>query len=101
MDVIYFNRHRNLEMEEKLDIKYSTFDELLIKSDFIVIMTPLNEKSKNLIDYREFNLMKKSAIFINASRGQTVNEAALIDALENKKIYAGIRIGCILYRTHK
>lgn len=88
MDVIYFNRHRNLEMEEKLDIKYSTFDELLIKSDFIVIMTPLNEESKNLIDYREFNLMKKSAIFINASRGQTVNEAALIDALENKKIYA-------------
>lgn len=93
MEVIYYNRHRNLEMEEKLDIKYSTFDELLIKSDFIIIMTPLNEETKNLIDYREFNLMKQSSIFINASRGQTVNEVALIDALEKKKIYgAGLDV---------
>ncbi|WP_461613104.1 2-hydroxyacid dehydrogenase [Clostridium sp. Marseille-QA1073] len=86
MEVIYCNRHRNLEVEEKLDVKYSTFDELLIKPDFIVIMTPLNEETKKLIDYREFNLMKQSSIFINASRGQTVNESALIDALEKNKI---------------
>lgn len=88
MDVIYHNRSRKLEVEEKLGAKYSDMEELLKTSDFIVLMTPLTKETEGLIGYKEFDLMKKTSIFINASRGQTVNEKALIDALENKKIYA-------------
>ncbi|WP_238883975.1 D-glycerate dehydrogenase [Clostridium sp. YIM B02551] len=86
MDVVYYNRNRKLEAEKNLGVRYCEFDELLKTSDFIVLMTPLTKETKELISYREFCLMKKSAIFINASRGQTVNEKALIEALENKKI---------------
>lgn len=88
MDVIYHNRSRKPEVEEKLGAKYSDMEDLLKTSDFIVLMTPLTKETEGLIGYKEFDLMKKTAIVINASRGQTVNEKALIDALENKKIYA-------------
>ncbi|MBL4931250.1 2-hydroxyacid dehydrogenase [Clostridium paridis] len=86
MDVIYYNRNRKLETENNLGVRYCEFDELLKTSDFIVLMTPLTKETRELIGYREFDLMKKSSIFINASRGQTINEKALIEALENKKI---------------
>ena len=86
MNVLYYNRTRKTAFEEKMGVKYRNLETLLKESDFIVLMTPLTEETYHLIDYKEFSLMKKSAIFINASRGQTVNEEALIDALQNKKI---------------
>ena len=49
-------------------------------------MTPLTKETYHLIDFAEFNMMKKTAIFINASRGETINEQALINALQSKKI---------------
>lgn len=93
MEVLYYNRNRKEDTEKKLGIKYSDFNSLLEKSDFIVLMTPLTKDTYHLIDTDEFNRMKNTAIFINASRGQTVNEKALIEALENKKIYgAGLDV---------
>ncbi len=86
MDVLYYNRHRKEEIENKLGVKYSSKDKLIKNSDFIVILTPLTEETYHFIDAREFNLMKKSAIIINVSRGQTINELALIDALKTGKI---------------
>lgn len=86
MEVLYSNRNRKPEAEDKLGAKYCDLKELLSKADFILLMTPLTKETYHLIDYKEFDMMKKNAIFINASRGQTVNEAALIDALLDKKI---------------
>ncbi|MDF2677305.1 MAG: D-isomer specific 2-hydroxyacid dehydrogenase NAD-binding [Bacillota bacterium] len=88
MDVLYYNRTRKYETEEKLDVKYSELNSLLKQSDFILVMTPLNDETYHLIDEDQFNLMKKTAIFINASRGATVNEVALIKALQENKILA-------------
>ncbi|GKU25915.1 2-hydroxyacid dehydrogenase [Clostridium folliculivorans] len=88
MNVLYYNRSRKKEVEEKLGAEYCTMEELLKRSDFIVIMTPLTEETLHLIDEEQFNLMKSNAIFINASRGKTINERALIKALQNKKIRA-------------
>ncbi|MNJ56370.1 Glyoxylate/hydroxypyruvate reductase B [compost metagenome] len=68
-------------------------DELLQEADFIVLMTPLTPETQRLIGEREFGLMKPSAIFINASRGQTVDEQALVKALEQRTIYgAGLDV---------
>ena len=93
MDVIYNNRNRKPEVEEKLGVKYCDFEVLLQKSDFIVLMTPLTKDTYHLIDFDEFNMMKETAIFINASRGETINEKALVDALQNKKIFgAGLDV---------
>ena len=86
MEVCYHNRSRKKDVEERLGIKYCDFKSLLTKADFIVLMTPLSDETRNLIDTEEFNIMKNTAIFINASRGQTVNEQALINALQSKQI---------------
>lgn len=83
MEVLYNNKNRKPGIEMELGAKYEALDTLLPKSDFVLLMTPITPETFHLMDYMEFSLMKKSAIFINASRGQTVNEKALIDALRN------------------
>jgi D-3-phosphoglycerate dehydrogenase len=60
--------------------------ELLEISDFISIHVPLTDQTRDLVDEAALSLMKSDAILINASRGGVVNEAALIKALENRKI---------------
>lgn len=96
MEVLYYNRSRKEDIEERLGVKYCEFDSLLQKSDFIVLMTPLTDDTYHLIDTKEFNKMKNTAVFINASRGQTVNEKALIEALKSNKIYSA---GLDVYET--
>lgn len=88
MEVTYNNRSRKPEVEQQLGVSYQSLDELLVESDFIVLMTPLTPQTKHLIGAEQFKLMKKSAIFVNVSRGETVDEAALIEALRSKQIFA-------------
>lgn len=85
-EVLYYNRRKRLDVEEKLGISYCELKELLSKSDFVVLMTPLTSETQHLMDFEEFKYMKKTAFFINASRGQTVNESALIQALKSRSI---------------
>lgn len=93
MNILYHNRNRNLEAEEKYGAEYYDLDALLIKSDYVLVMTPLTKETFHLIGEKEFKLMKETAIFINVSRGQTVDEQSLIRALENKEIYgAGLDV---------
>ncbi|MCY9667823.1 D-glycerate dehydrogenase [Paenibacillus alginolyticus] len=86
MDVLYYNRKRKLAAEKNLGVKYCTLQELLQESDFVVLMIPLTAETTHLIGREELALMKKTAIFINTSRGQTVDEEALIVALEKGDI---------------
>ncbi|GAA0370263.1 2-hydroxyacid dehydrogenase [Bacillus horti] len=86
MEVLYYNRSRKIQVEEKVGAQYVDLSELLTNSDFIVLMTPLTPKTTHLIGAAEFKQMKQSAIFINASRGQVVDEQALIDALRKGEI---------------
>jgi glyoxylate/hydroxypyruvate/2-ketogluconate reductase len=93
MEIIYHNRSRNEEAEDKYGAVYCSMEDLLKKSDFVCLMTPLTPDTVNLIGKREFELMKESAIFINASRGKTVDEEALIEALQKGQIYgAGLDV---------
>lgn len=88
MNVLYHNRSRKPEAEEKFNATYKGLDDLLKESDYVVLMTPLTPETKGMIGAREFALMKETAIFINGSRGQTVIEQDLITALQNKEIAA-------------
>lgn len=88
MNVLYYNRRRKEEAEKAYHAVYRSLDELLQASDFIVLMTPLTEETYHLIGEREFKQMKKTAIFINASRGNTVDEKALYTALQQRQIFA-------------
>ncbi|MCR8643106.1 D-glycerate dehydrogenase [Paenibacillus sp. N1-5-1-14] len=82
MPIVYHNRSHSVDAEQELDACYCSLDELLSRSDFVMLMTPLTPETANLMGDREFALMKKSAIFINGSRGKTVDEDALVRALE-------------------
>lgn len=88
MDIVYHSRSRKPEVEETYNATYSDIDELLSQSDFVCLMTPLTPETERLIGKREFQLMKESAIFINGSRGKTIVEQDLIDALANGEITA-------------
>ncbi|TCZ77713.1 D-glycerate dehydrogenase [Paenibacillus albiflavus] len=88
MPILYHNRSRSEAAEAELGAQYCSLDELLKQSDYVCLMTPLSPETMNLIGEREFKLMKETAIFINGSRGATVDEEALIHALETKQIAA-------------
>ncbi len=88
MNILYHNRTRNIEAEETYNATYCEFNDLLKQSDFVCLMVPATENTRNMIGKEQFKLMKKSAVFINGSRGQNVDEAALYDALINGDIHA-------------
>lgn len=87
MDVSYYNRRKKSELEKE-NILWKALDQLLEESDFVVLLTPLTEKTRNLMNASKFEKMKNTAIFINMSRGATVDEKALYHALKNHDIYA-------------
>jgi glyoxylate/hydroxypyruvate/2-ketogluconate reductase len=86
MKILYHNRSRNEEAEQKFGAIYCSLEELLKKSDFVCLMTPLNPQTEKLMGRREFEIIKESSIFINASRGKTVDEGALVHALQTGQI---------------
>ena len=88
MDILYHNRSRNHKAEQKYSATYCSLEDLLKQSDFVCLMTPLTPETEKLMGKKEFEQMKESAIFINASRGKTVDEEALIQALQNGEILA-------------
>ncbi|HEY4073071.1 MAG TPA: D-glycerate dehydrogenase [Herbaspirillum sp.] len=88
MPIIYHNRRPDPEAEQALSARYVSKDTLLAQADFLCVMLPLTKETERAMGRREFALMKPSAIFINASRGKVVDEAALIQALQQKIIYA-------------
>ncbi|MED4871311.1 D-glycerate dehydrogenase [Geobacillus stearothermophilus] len=88
MDVLYYNRSRRPEAEEKLGVVYRPFADLLAESDFVVCLTPLTRETRHLFNREAFRQMKTSAIFINAARGAVVDEQVLYEALVAGEIAA-------------
>ncbi len=93
MNVLYHNRHRNTEAEAELRACHVPFDELLQRSDFVCVHTPLTEETHHLFGKDAFRLMKDTAILVNVARGPVVDEEALVWALESSEIAgAGIDV---------
>lgn len=65
---------------------YTPFDEVIKQSDFIVLQAPLSKQTFHMISYPELEMMPSDAYLINCGRGGLVNEKALLEALEQKKI---------------
>ncbi|XP_013195552.1 glyoxylate reductase/hydroxypyruvate reductase [Amyelois transitella] len=85
--ILYFNRSERPEAKEVGAIKVS-FDEILAQSDFIICCAALVPETKEIFNKSAFEKMKKTAIFINTSRGGTVDQNALIEALKSNTIRA-------------
>lgn len=87
MSVHAWSQNLNLERASKEGVTLClTKDELLEKSDFLSIHLVLSERTKGLIQWEDFIKMKRSAYFINTSRSQIVDQAALVKALQSKTI---------------
>jgi len=87
MRVIYHNRSRLAEEEEKrLDATWVERDRLLAESDFVVVMAPYSPATHHLIGAAEIAKMKPTAILVNTARGGVVDDAALVEALREKRI---------------
>jgi glyoxylate reductase len=87
MKVIYTDAVRAAEdVEKTLNAEFRDMNSLLADSDFISLHVPLLPETRGLFDAPKFFRMKPTAFLINTSRGPVVDEAALVAALENKKI---------------
>ncbi len=86
MEVLVYDVVEDGEFAEKTGARYLPLDEVLAKSDFISMHVPLIESTRNLIGARELGLMKQSAFLVNVARGGVVDEDALLEALNEKRI---------------
>lgn len=81
MDIVYYDTYRDVEKEEKMNITYAPFSELITKSDFITLHVPLTDQTRHLISKEQFKKMKTTAYIINTSRGPVIDQQALHNAL--------------------
>jgi glyoxylate reductase len=88
LNIIYSNRSRKQEAEERLGAKHVELEELLKSADFISIHTPLSKETHHLIGENEIKMMKDEAVLINTSRGPVIDEKALIQALKKGKLFS-------------
>ena len=93
MKIIYYNRNKLSEDLEDGAKYYSDLNSMLPECDFVSIHTPATPDTKNILNASTIGLLPNHAVVINTSRGSTIDDDALIDALQNKKIYgAGLDV---------
>ena len=82
MRIVYSDVVRRPDLESGLGVEFVGFEELLRESDVVSIHVPLLPSTRHLIGREELKLMKPTAVIINTSRGLTIDQGALILALE-------------------
>lgn len=89
MKVLYYNRRPvDKSIEEACRAAYASKEELLRRSDFVVLALPLNPENYHIIGEKELELMPRSAMLFNIARGGLIDEPALAKALSEQKIAA-------------
>ena len=88
MPVLYHSHSPKPRVEERFGAQYRSLEDLLQQADFVCLTLPLTAETEKLIGAEQFALMGPDTIFINISRGKVVDEAALIEALQQRTIRA-------------
>src|SRR5208337_1390638 len=87
MRILYSDAIRAPEaIENELGLDFVPKDQLLRESDFVSLHVPLSDATRKLIGAPELRLMKKTAILVNTARGPVVDEAALAQALSERRL---------------
>lgn len=89
--LVGYSRHQSARGKE-LGIEYLPLDELMARADIVSIHTPLTPETTGMIGAKEIGLMKQGAMLLNTSRGPVVDTAALAEALNSGRIFAGIDV---------
>lgn len=91
-EVMYFSTSGKNSNSE---YKQVSLDELLSTCDIISIHCPLNENTKDLLNYKNMKNIKDGAILLNLGRGGIINEPDLAKIIDEKEIYCGIDVVCV------
>ncbi len=83
MRVLYYDVFRREDLEQSFGIAYTPLDDLLARSDFVSVHTPLTPETHHLMNRERLGKMKPGAILINTSRGPVVDADALVEALRD------------------
>jgi glyoxylate reductase len=84
MEIAYTGRRRaTVELEQELDARFLSLDELLASADVVSLHCPLSGETRHLIDAARLRQMKPDAYLVNTTRGPVVDEAALAAALRD------------------
>ncbi|CAM3708809.1 MULTISPECIES: D-2-hydroxyacid dehydrogenase family protein [Halomonas] len=95
MRVVAWGPRLTQERAAQMGVEYVSLEGLLTQADAVSIHVRLIPETEGLLTTEHFKLMKPGAILINTSRGAIIDEAALIDALQSKKIGgAGLDVFC-------
>jgi glyoxylate reductase len=87
MRVLYYKRTPlPADLEAELGVACVSKDDLLRRSDFLVLTSPLTPETEKTIGERELSLMKPTAYLVNVSRGGVIDEAALAAALRDHRL---------------
>ncbi|PJC36903.1 D-glycerate dehydrogenase [Candidatus Peregrinibacteria bacterium CG_4_9_14_0_2_um_filter_53_11] len=88
MKILYVDMSQQEELERETGARRVELDELLRESDFVSLHVTLNPSTEHMINAEKLALMKPTAILVNTARGPVVDEKALVEALQQKKIFA-------------
>ena len=86
MEVVAWSENLTDERAAEFGARRLTLDALMETADVVTIQLYLSDRTRGVIGARELALMKPTAYLVNTARGPIVDEAALIDALQNKRI---------------
>ena len=87
MRVIYYDVVRPAPaVEEELGVQFVDRETLLREADFLTLHVPLTPETHHLVGARELSMLKPTAFLVNAARGKCVDEAALVEALQTKRL---------------
>jgi D-3-phosphoglycerate dehydrogenase len=86
MNVLAWSQNLTSERCREVGAEYASREDLLRHADFVTIHLVLSDRTRGLISGKEFGLMKSTAYLINTSRGPIVDEKALLEALNSKRI---------------
>ena len=86
MEVVAYDPVVSVERAELFNVELVALNDLLKRADFVTIHVPLVDANRNLVGAPELALMKPTARLVNTSRGGTVDEDALYEALESGRL---------------
>jgi len=93
MEILCYDVIQDEEFSRQFSVRYSDLETLLKESDYITIHTPLNDVTRDMIGYKELEMINENAFLINTSRGGIIDEKALYNVLKNNKI-KGAALDC-------
>jgi lactate dehydrogenase-like 2-hydroxyacid dehydrogenase len=88
MRVLYTDERDNAELSQRVHAQRVSLDQLLPAADVLSLHVPLTPQTRHLINAARLATMKPTAVLINTSRGPVIDEAALVEALRNRRLAA-------------